>query len=60
MNREVLNGLIVGLAIGLFASIFFIPEEWMAIKRRLAGQIPLSSPEDYGIGSAVTVDEEVH
>jgi hypothetical protein len=60
MNREVFSGLIVGLAIGLFASILLVPEEWMALKRNIKLQTGLSSLDDYEIGSEEIADEDVH
>ncbi len=60
MNKDVTNGIIVGLAIGLFASILFIPEEWIKLKRRLVQRLLLSSPEHYDVSSATVIEEDIH
>jgi hypothetical protein len=60
MNRELANGIIVGLVIGMFASILFAPEDWMSVKRRFIDRFVHPLSVRHGVVSYSITDEDVH
>lgn len=60
MNRELANGMMVGLVIGMFVSILFAPEDWMSVKRRFLDRLPQALSLRNAQESDGIMDEDVH